>query len=501
MSQDLEKSSIGDKERFEVDAGPLEHVASVNKGDRITRLRRLLLGHVESRGVAPVPNEERTDRRGYSVFGVWFTSNFCLLPIATGMSGTSVMGLSLRDASLIIIFFVLIFTVPVAWLGMMGPKTGLRQMIQTRYYFGYYLATIVVILQLATLTGYTIIISIVSGQTLAALSSGHLSINVGIILIVILSLVVSFMGYRILHIFETWSWIPTLVALIATLAVGGKHPSSQAEAPPASARAVVTFGSIVASLSISWCAVVSDFAVYVSPTVPRYRTFFYVYAGYCLPSIPLLVLGAAIGGAVPTIPSLTAANNAYSVGGVMYAMVSPVGDFSKFIGVLLAFSVIGIAAATLYALSISLALLFPIGLLARVPRFLYAILIVAIVIPVAIVASTNFYASLSNFLGIIGYWTAVYAGIALAEHHYFRKTSYDSYDHAIWDVPGKLPVGFAALVSGLLCFALIVPSMDAVWYTGSIARHTGDIGIEVGIVLAVILFIPLRALEIRIFGR
>ena len=56
--------------------------------------------------------------------------------LVTGMVGTLSYGLSLRDTSLIIIFFTLLCTIPPAFMGTLGPKTGLRQMIQARYAFG-----------------------------------------------------------------------------------------------------------------------------------------------------------------------------------------------------------------------------------------------------------------------------------------------------------------------------------------------------------------------------
>jgi hypothetical protein len=39
--------------------------------------------------------------------------------------------------------------------------------------------------------------------------------------------------------------------------------------------------------------------------------------------------------------------------------------------------------------------------------------------------------------------------------------------------------------------------MSQVWYTGPIARKTGDIGFEVGMVATALLYIPLRHLEKR----
>lgn len=53
------------------------------------------------------------------------------------MLGPLVFELGLRDSSLIIIFFILLTTIPPAFMGLGGPKTGMRQMIQARYAFGW----------------------------------------------------------------------------------------------------------------------------------------------------------------------------------------------------------------------------------------------------------------------------------------------------------------------------------------------------------------------------
>lgn len=39
--------------------------------------------------------------------------------------------------------------------------------------------------------------------------------------------------------------------------------------------------------------------------------------------------------------------------------------------------------------------------------------------------------------------------------------------------------------------------MDQAWYTGPIARKTGDIGFEFALVVTALLYIPLRRLEKR----
>lgn len=126
------------------------------------------------------------------------------------------------------------------------------------------------ILQLATLTGYCIITAIVSGQTLSSISEGSLNVSVGIVLTIIASLLVSFMGYRCLHYFEQYSWVPSLIAIIIATGLGGHTLMEQAETTAPTPRAVLSFLSLTASLCISWAALVSDFAVYISPNVSQY---------------------------------------------------------------------------------------------------------------------------------------------------------------------------------------------------------------------------------------
>jgi purine-cytosine permease-like protein len=227
--------------------------------------------------------------------------------------------------------------------------------------------------------------------------------------------------------------------------------------------------------------------------------FSYVYVGLVPTTILLLILGAAIGGAIPSHPSWTEGYATNSTGGAMFAMLENAGGFGKFIAVILAFSVIGNIACSLYSLSINFQVVLPI--LVRVPRYVFSILITAIVIPVSIVIASNFLSSLNNFLGIIGYWVAVFIGITLTEHHYFRGGNPDTYDVGIWDIGDKLPIGAAALLAGALSFGLIIPCMDAAWFVGPIALHTGDLGVEVGLCLSVLLYIPLRTLEKSKFCR
>jgi purine-cytosine permease-like protein len=86
------------------------------------------------------------------------------------------------------------------------------------------------------------------------------------------------------------------------------------------------------------------------------------------------------------------------------------------------------------------------------------------------------------------------------EHLYFRKGDFKRYDLKYWNVPSQLPLGAAALGASFLSFLLVIPSINHVWYTGPIARKTGDLGLEAGFILTGVLYIPLRHLEKRLTG-
>lgn len=202
---------------------------------------------------------------------------------------------------------------------------------------------------------------------------------------------------------------------------------------------------------------------------------------------------------MPNVASWSTAYNTDSAGGVLAAMLEPAGGFGKFLVVLLAFSILGNIAGTMYSITLNFQLLVP--WLVRIPRFVFSVVITAIVIPVSIFAAKNFFVNLENFIGIIGYWSAAFIAVVTIEHVWFRRSDYSSYDHAIWNVSRALPTGLAAFGAGALSFALVIPSMAQVWYTGPIAKHTGDIGFEMAFVVTASLYVPLRSVEIKLLGR
>lgn len=229
------------------------------------------------------------------------------------------------------------------------------------------------------------------------------------------------------------------------------------------------------------------------------RLFLYGYAGLVIPSVLLMILGAAIGGAITSIPEWEEGYEATQVGGVLAAMLSRAGGFGKFVTVVLSLTMLGNIAATMYSITLNFQILIP--QLVVVPRYMFSIVVTAIVIPVSVRAAVEFFASLENFIALIGYWSAAFVAVLMVEHIVFRGCRYDSYVHDSWNVASRLPLGIAALTSSVLSFGLVIPSMSQVWFEGPIAEKSGDIGFELAFAVTAVLYLPLRYLERKFSGR
>lgn len=125
------------------------------------------------------------------------------------------------------------------------------------------------LLNLATLTGFVVIIYVIGGQCLSAVSGGDLTPDAGIVIIGVLSLFISFCGFKVLHYYETYAFIPAIIAIVIAVGCGGSQLKNQAPpAEPATAPVVLSFGMIVASYMIPWAAIASDLTTYFDPRVP-----------------------------------------------------------------------------------------------------------------------------------------------------------------------------------------------------------------------------------------
>lgn len=117
----------------------------------------------------------------------------------SGGTVAPLLGLGMVASQISILLFSLALSLPAAYFSTFGPKLGMRQMVQSRYSWGYFPACIACLLNALGMIGYLILNTILGGQTLSAVpKNDNLSNTVGIVIIAIVSLMVSFCGIKIL---------------------------------------------------------------------------------------------------------------------------------------------------------------------------------------------------------------------------------------------------------------------------------------------------------------
>ena len=93
---------------------------------------------VEARGIERVPADERTDKTTWKVGTMWCAANMVVSSFAIGVLAVPLFGLGFADSVLTILFINMLGVMPVCFFSTFGPKFGMRQMILSRFYFGYY---------------------------------------------------------------------------------------------------------------------------------------------------------------------------------------------------------------------------------------------------------------------------------------------------------------------------------------------------------------------------
>lgn len=128
---------------------------------------------------------------------------------------------------------------------------------------------IVVILNMCSLCGYQIICLVVAGQTLAAVSGDSISQIVGIVVVGILAMVPAFFGFKFIHQYERYAWVPSLIAILVTVGCGGSKLKEQSPPSKPTGQTVMIFISFIAGYMLPYSSTVGDVAVYFSPKAPK----------------------------------------------------------------------------------------------------------------------------------------------------------------------------------------------------------------------------------------
>jgi purine-cytosine permease-like protein len=332
-------------------------------------------------------------------------------------------------------------------------------------------------------------------------------IEVGCIIISVIAYVISVFGFAIIHTYEKYSWIVTVIIMIILISqVGNKVDASV----PAEDVGLGLAGSFLSFLAINfssasgWCSIASDYYCNYPAKTKSWKIFALTFFGIIIPTIFVTSIGACLGNAAISSqidPDLGLAYGAGGLGGLLRQSFHPLG-FSKFLLVILAFSVLGNNVAVNYSSGLSLQLLG--HYFHAIPRFIWSFLNALVIAVLAIAGREHLSTIVSNFVSLLGYWTVSFTFILLIEDKVFRR--HEGYNLIAWDSPKLLPWGTAAvlaLLSGYLAGG--VTGMSQTWYIGPIAAKFGGFGGDVGVYLSavftIVVYFPARWYERKRTGR
>jgi purine-cytosine permease-like protein len=167
-------------------------------------------------------------------FAQWLAANMAVSSFAIGALATPVFFLGFLDSILAILFFNILGILPVAFFSTFGPVFGLRQMVLSRFFFGYYgvkisasssfdlflvltiVIYIVAVLNILACIGWSCVNTIVGAQLINAVNT-NLPGFAGVLIIAAATFIISLFGYKVVHAYEFWSWIPSFIVFLIVL--------------------------------------------------------------------------------------------------------------------------------------------------------------------------------------------------------------------------------------------------------------------------------------------
>jgi Permease for cytosine/purines, uracil, thiamine, allantoin len=161
---------------------------------------------VESEAIDRKLPEDRKQPRWHEQLTMallWASGTMNISCFATGFLGWA-FGLSLKQNILIIIFGSILGGSVTGYCATFGAAMGLRQMSVSRFSFGWYPNKLIAVLNTVQQLGWAGVACITAGLALQAVADGGISIAVGVVIVAVVSLLISFVGLRAILFYERY---------------------------------------------------------------------------------------------------------------------------------------------------------------------------------------------------------------------------------------------------------------------------------------------------------
>jgi NCS1 nucleoside transporter family len=437
---------------------------------------------------------ERHHTRLIDNFTLWLSANLVISTVALGALAIPLFRLGFWNSLSDIVVFTVLGTLPVAFFATLGPKLGLRQMTISRFSFGWNGAKLMALFNVCACIGWSAVGVLIAAEILTGLSDGHLPIAFGVLVIAGLTTGVSIYGYRYVHLYERYAWLPMAVIFLFLAATVLPHMRI---VPSASSglrefAGWISFGGVVFGAAIGWSSYAADYTVNQPEETPRSRIFWFTFCGIFLPCVLLELLGVGLTTAGFHLPAHDTG------GGILVAhALRPLGHLGTFLLVILALGMVANNIPNDYSLGLSMQVLG--RQFHRVPRTVWTLTGAICYVAIDLMAAHHFDTLLANFLLVVAYWLGPWSTILVLEHFWIRRGVYKTEQ---WNTRSALPKGWAALgAMGAGFFGVYLGAAQAL-FVGPLAKWLNppngmDVGFELGVLLAALTYLLLRPWERR----
>ncbi len=275
-------------------------------------------------------------------------------------------------------------------------------------------------------------VNVIVGAQLFNSVNGNMPGWAGIIVIAAATFLITLFGYKIVHAYERYSWIPCFIIFLIVLGEfvhSGKFSNLPMGVGKSEAGACLSFAASVFGFATGWTSYAADYTVYQPVGRSRRSVFAWTFAGLIFPLLFTEMLGAAVATAIAANDEVNVYHDGYNssgIGGLLAAViVPPLGRFGQFCLVILALSIIANNCPNIYSVSLSLQLLARVS--QRVPRFIWTFVGTLVYCAIAIPGHGHFESVLENFMLLIAYWLAIYEGSFPSADSWYRLAKPNRY--------------------------------------------------------------------------
>lgn len=451
---------------------------------------------LEDKTIQPIPANERHGK-ARDLFTIWFGSNIMIMTIVTGGLATTVFGLGFVPAIVGIIIGNVVGGIFMALHSAQGPQLGVAQMIQTRGQFGSFGALLIVAIVVIMYVGFFAANLVFGGEAMAAVSPG-ISVDAGIIIIGVVSVIATIFGYRLIHayarVLSVAAGLALLLAFAWILMVHGL-PGNFLETGNFNWVGFMGTISVSALWQLAYAPYVSDYSRYMPQGTGSAPAFWASYSGCVLGTLFPMILGALVG----TLAVSMSADDVEIVGS-LGALLQPwtliiVGIFC--LGVA-ASNAMNLYCGVLCALTIGQTFK-PSWLPRAKTRSVAAIILFVVAVSIALFARDNFILFYTNFLSFLMYVLVPWTAINLVDYYLLRHGDYRVEDFFKRDggVYGRFNwVAIGSYIAGAL---IQVPFSATAIYTGPLAGAMG--GVDISWIVGLVVVAPLYYFAARLFGK